>query len=61
MKFKADPENDNIIVNSRNLGALGEVTYSLSIEQITPLFLDQLGREILGRPSNVFKSLIKVS
>lgn len=57
--FKADPETETILVRARNLVGLGHTSYKIRVADVDRSLLDELGKHILGRPSQVFQRMIR--
>ena len=57
--FKAHPEREIIDVQARNFNGLGSTHYTLQVSDIDQPLLDDFGKHILGRPSQLFSRLRK--
>ena len=57
--FKADSDHETVAVQARNLTGLGHTSYVIAVEHLDQGMLDELGKHILGRPSQLFQRLIK--
>lgn len=57
--FKADTESETILVRARNLVGLGHTSYKIRVADVDRTLLDELGKHILGRPSQLFQRMIR--
>lgn len=54
MEFKADVEQDQIVIRGRNFRGFGRVAYAVAVTEVNKAMLDELGRYLIGRPSRIF-------
>lgn len=57
--FKADSRQETIALQARNFTGLGHAGYRIKVADLDQATLDQLGLQILGRPSQLFQRLIR--
>jgi hypothetical protein len=57
--FKADPEREVIHLRTRHFVELGSETYTMPVDVVEQAWLDELGKQILGRPSRIFERLVR--
>ena len=57
--FKADPEREAIHLRTRHFVELGSETYAMPVDIVEQAWLDEIGKQILGRPSRIFERLVR--